>query len=102
MFPILPFVAGVLVGASAAGLVRKAKARQSVNEAVEKAGRKIRQTAVSGLDAIRQSSEQWRDRLASSEPGADVAEPAASDEPEQAADAGEAAARKPRGKKEPE
>ncbi|MDR1463021.1 MAG: hypothetical protein LBI68_07795 [Azoarcus sp.] len=100
MFPILPFVAGVLVGASAIGLVRKAKTSQGVNEAVESAGRKIRRTAVSGLDAIRQSSEQWRDRLASGAPAADEAPPAAADESLRAADAVEAATPKPRGKKE--
>ncbi|MDR0701538.1 MAG: hypothetical protein LBF61_03860 [Azoarcus sp.] len=106
MFPILPFIAGVFVGASAAGLVRKAKSGQRVSEAVENAGRKIRQTAVSGLDVIRQSSEQLRDRLAS---GASTAEtPAAADEPAdaadvaQAADADASAARKPKNKKGPE
>ena len=64
MLPILPFVAGVIVGASAIGLVRRAKTSRSVHDAVENAGRRIRRTAVSGLETIRQSSEQLRARLA--------------------------------------
>ncbi|MDR2032616.1 MAG: hypothetical protein LBP86_10295 [Azoarcus sp.] len=109
MFPILPFIAGIFVGASAVGLVRKAKSGHGVSDVVENAGRKIRQTAVSGLDVIRQSSEQLRDRLASgaSEASATTA-PAATNEPAdaadvaQTADTGETTARKPKGKKEAE
>ncbi|MDR1227525.1 MAG: hypothetical protein LBK55_00650 [Azoarcus sp.] len=102
MFPLLPFVAGIFVGASAAGLVRKAKTRQGISEAMENASRKIRQTAVSSLDVIRQSSEQWRDRLASGASDADAASPAGTDEAAQAADAEDEAAASPksRGKKE--
>ncbi|MDR3212964.1 MAG: hypothetical protein LBT71_03455 [Azoarcus sp.] len=99
MFPILPFVAGIAVGASVVGLARKAKTGAGVHEAVEKAERKIRQTAVSGLEVIRQSSEQWRDRLAASKAKTDAVD-ASTAEPEQAAVAGEESApHKPRGKK---
>jgi len=64
MLPVLPFVVGVVAGASAIGLVRKVKISPRVSDAWDTAERKIRKAAVSGLDTIRQSSEQWRDRLA--------------------------------------
>ncbi|MDR0635397.1 MAG: hypothetical protein LBF91_10530 [Azoarcus sp.] len=87
MLPILPFVAGVIVGASAIGLVRRAKTSQGVHDAVENAGRRIRRTAVSGLETIRQSSEQLRARLAGeTDAPTPAAEPAQATEP-----AGEAA-----------
>jgi len=68
MWPVLPFLAGVAIGASALGLVRKAKVSPRVGEAVDQASRKLRKAAVSGLEAVRQSSEQWRDRLTAGEP----------------------------------
>ena len=64
MWPILPFIAGMAAGAAALGAARKVKISPRVNEAVDRAGRKIRQAAASGLDTIQQSSGRWRDRLA--------------------------------------
>ncbi|MDR1855323.1 MAG: hypothetical protein LBR05_10530 [Azoarcus sp.] len=90
MWPILPFLAGVAVGASALGFVRKAKNNPRLGEAVGNAERKLRRAAVSGLDVIRESSEQWRDRLADAKPAAKAAPAAPKAAP---------AARKPRAAK---
>ncbi|MDR1423578.1 MAG: hypothetical protein LBI92_03090 [Azoarcus sp.] len=76
MWPILPFLAGAVIGASALGLARKAKVSPRVGSAVDQASRKLRKAALSGLEAVRQSSEQWRDRLAAEEPQAPPAAPA--------------------------
>jgi hypothetical protein len=95
MWPILPFIAGMAAGATVLGVARKVKISPRVNEAVDRAGRKIRQAAVSGLDTIQQSSGRWRDRLATdAEPCECECECESESEPvEKAADKPEKAAR---------
>jgi hypothetical protein len=65
MFPILPFVAGVVIGASALRVYRKAQNDPRLGKAVERAGRKIRAAALSGLESIQETSARWQNRLAS-------------------------------------
>ncbi|MDR0563577.1 MAG: hypothetical protein LBG78_01395 [Azoarcus sp.] len=97
MFPVLPFVAGVLVGASALSVARKTKFSPRVSETATKARQKLRQTALASLDAVHQSTGQWRDRLATGGSCGCGSKEAQPDTPEQPAV--ETPSRKPRGKK---
>ncbi|MDR2165188.1 MAG: hypothetical protein LBO79_06095 [Zoogloeaceae bacterium] len=72
MLPLLPFLAGVVVGASALGVYRRAKADPRVGKAVENASHTLRKAAVSGLESIQQSSAQWRGRIAGESVAADA------------------------------
>jgi hypothetical protein len=68
MLPILPFVAGVVVGASALRVYRAAKASPRLEKAVENASRKIHAAAISGLEGIQETSARWQTRLATQKP----------------------------------
>ncbi|MDR1648317.1 MAG: hypothetical protein LBR88_09870 [Zoogloeaceae bacterium] len=80
MLPLLPFAAGVVLGAFVPSLVRKAKISPRVSKTADLAGRKARAAAASGLDTLTQASARWRDRIA----------PALDTEPEPAAEVSEA------------
>jgi hypothetical protein len=79
MLPILPFVAGIVIGASALRVYRRAKASPRLGKAVEAAGQKIRETAVSGLEGIQRTSARLQTRLtappAEIPPAADAGKP---------------------------
>lgn len=75
MLPLLPFAAGVILGAFVPSLVRKAKINPRVGKTVDLAGRKARAAAVSGLDTLTHASARWRERIAPAQENAP--EPAA-------------------------
>ncbi|MFT3759642.1 hypothetical protein [Thauera sp.] len=95
MFPLLPFVAGVLTGAVALRLAKADKTKAGVEAGVEKARAgmekaqgTLRGAAVSSLEAIENASARARKRLSAEEaPAADAVEdaaPADAGAPEQA------------------
>ena len=63
MFPLFPFVVGVLTGAVALRLVKTDKTRAGL----EKAQGSLRNATVSGLEIIEQASARARKRLAAGE-----------------------------------
>ena len=69
MFPLLPFVAGVVTGAVALRLLRTDKTRGSL----EKAQDSLRSATVSSLEAIENASARARQRLAAPAPAGDAA-----------------------------
>lgn len=76
MFPLLPFVAGLLAGAAAIKLIREKKTK----DRLEKVQGRLREATVSSLTAIEKSSAHLRTRLAAeidqAEPVTAVAAPA--------------------------
>lgn len=72
MFPLFPFVAGVLTGAVALRLLKTDKSKAGL----EKAQDKLRDATVSSLEAIENASARARKRLATPEAAEKVAAPA--------------------------
>lgn len=60
MFPLIPFVAGVLTGAVALGLARAGRTKAGLDKAQDK----LRGATVSSLEAIEHASARARRRLA--------------------------------------
>lgn len=91
MFPLFPFVVGVLTGAVAVKLLRSEHTRQEL----EKAQSSLRDATLSGLEAIEQASARARARLGEggAEPGAPANEPIPPEEPGAAPGAPESAER---------
>lgn len=72
MFPLFPFVAGVLTGVVALRLIKTDKTKAGL----EKAQDTLRDATVSGLEAIEHASARARKRLAASQPEAAAPAPA--------------------------
>lgn len=60
MLPLIPFIAGAAAGVAATELWRRGK----VQSAVQAAGGKLRASAASGLESVRQSSANLRETVA--------------------------------------
>ena len=67
MFPLFPFVAGVLTGAVALRLIKTDKTKAGLDKAQDKAQDKLRDATVSSLEAIEHASARARKRLTAAE-----------------------------------
>ena len=72
MFPLFPFVAGLLTGAAATKLIRDKK----VKIQLDKAQGRLREASVSGLNTIEHSVAYLRDRIQATTPVAENVESA--------------------------
>jgi Na+-transporting NADH:ubiquinone oxidoreductase subunit NqrC len=70
MFPLLPFVAGLLTGAAATKLIRSQKAKARLDKVQDC----LREASVSGLSTIEQSVACLRDRIQATTPAAENAD----------------------------
>ncbi|MFT4172054.1 MAG: hypothetical protein QM639_05810 [Rhodocyclaceae bacterium] len=78
MLPLLPFAAGLFVGAAAIKLVKKDRTRERLDQAQTR----LREATVSGLSAIEHSSARLREKLATpAAPQAEAVAPAAESVP---------------------
>ncbi|MDR0528656.1 MAG: hypothetical protein LBG69_03470 [Zoogloeaceae bacterium] len=76
MFPVFPFLAGLLAGAAIPGLIRKTKINARLEETTVRAREKLRAAAAGSLKAVQQKSAQWQDQILSDANAAPVQQPA--------------------------